>query len=486
MALTKISGTVGPRSSTTPKQSDSERARLLYVEDNDANWEVAQLLLKSSYRLTRARDAKEAVTHLESAGFDLILMDIELGGSDLDGIQLTQLFRGTLPNPPTFASTLKPVDTPIVFVTAYTARYGDNELQAKGGDGVVHKPVDPDELTGAIWKMLSAHRMATIDAQQKQLEAEREAREIQEEALTEIKAAHEKLQEELEARRRVEGALESMKEELAQAGLRLKEAQKLATYGELIASIAHEINTPISTGSTGTELLIDDIDRVETALLSLFGDDPDGQQATTLFKGKFDEVREKTELLTLSYERLRGISEALRMGSRRSSEFLVGFDLNEVIQQSMVLARGRLRVYDVQLRLGELPEISCQPNYLGQVIINLMTNAADAIDQHCEEKKLAAGEQVLRITTTPSEHDGRAGVSLVAEDSGPGVPEAIREKIFQSFFTTKGHGVGTGLGLAISIKIVSEHQGTIEVTQSPELGGARFAIWLPVEQTVIA
>ena len=77
-------------------------------------------------------------------------------------------------------------------------------------------------------------------------------------------------------------------------------------------------------------------------------------------------------------------------------------------------------------------------------------------------------------------------MSLVAEDSGPGVPEAIREKIFQSFFTTKGHGVGTGLGLAISIKIVSEHQGTIEVTQSPELGGARFAIWLPVEQTVIA
>ena len=143
MALTKISGTVGPRSSNSAKQSDSERARLLYVEDNDANWEVAQLLLKGTYRLSRARNAKEAVSHLETSGFDLILMDIELGGSDLDGIQLTQLFRGTLPNPPSFASTLKPVDTPIVFVTAYTARYGDSELQAKGGDGVVHKPVDP-------------------------------------------------------------------------------------------------------------------------------------------------------------------------------------------------------------------------------------------------------------------------------------------------------------------------------------------------------
>ena len=485
MVLTKISGTVGPSSPIASKSTEPDRARLLYVEDNDANWEVAQLLLKGSYQLTRARDAKEAVSHLENSGFDLILMDIELGGSDLDGIQLTQLFRGSLANPPPFAAQLRPVDTPIVFVTAYTARYGDHELQSKGGDGVVHKPVDPDELTGAIWKMLNAHRMATIDAQQKQLEAEREARQIQDKALLEIQAAHEKLQAELTARRKVEGELASMEDELKQAGARLKEAQKLATYGELLASIAHEINTPISTGATGTELLIEDVNNVEEAILSLFGEEEDGQKARALFKGKFDDVREKAELLTLSYDRLKGISEALRMGSRRSSEFLLGFNINQVIEQSMVLARGRLRVYDVRLELGDIPEISCQPNYLGQVIINMMTNAADAIDQHCKDNDLSAGQQVLRIATERSNRDGRVGVCLISEDSGPGVPESIREKIFQSFFTTKGHGVGTGLGLAISIKIVTDHQGTIEVSQSESFGGARFEIWLPATQLPI-
>ena len=114
-----------------------------------------------------------------------------------------------------------------------------------------------------------------------------------------------------------------------------------------------------------------------------------------------------------------------------------------------------------------------------------MTNAADAIDQHCKDNDLSAGQQVLRIATERSNRDGRVGVCLIAEDSGPGVPESIREKIFQSFFTTKGHGVGTGLGLAISIKIVTDHQGTIEVSQSESFGGARFEIWLPATQLPI-
>ena len=133
-------------------------------------------------------------------------------------------------------------------MTAYTARYKDAELEAYGGDAVVHKPVNPDELTAAIWKILNEHRIATIAAQKRQLEAEKHAREIQERAFQEIQLAHEKLSEELRIRQEVEGELASMQAELKEAGLKLKEAQKLATYGELLASIAHEINTPLSGG----------------------------------------------------------------------------------------------------------------------------------------------------------------------------------------------------------------------------------------------
>ena len=69
---------------------------------------------------------------------------------------------------------------------------------------------------------------------------------------------------------------------------------------------------------------------------------------------------------------------------------------------------------------------------------------------------------------------------MTLEDSGPGVPQSIRDKIFESFFTTKPHGVGTGLGLAISAKIIREHDGIFEVSDSSELGGARFRFWLPI------
>ena len=195
-------------------------------------------------------------------------------------------------------------------------------------------------------------------------------------------------------------------------------------------------------------------------------------------------ARENADVVQLSYSKLRDISDALRMGSRKSSGIIPGVNLNEVVEQSMVLAAGRIRVFDPEVILGELPEIACQPNYLGQVIINLFTNAADAMQEHCESKELKLGDQSIRLETRSETFDGKEGVRLTLEDSGPGVPQSIREKIFESFFTTKPHGVGTGLGLAISVKIIKDHHGVIEVGESSTLGGARFSLWLPISQPI--
>ena len=214
MALTKITQPKAQSEPATPSSVIPTRASLIYVEDNDANWDIAQLLLKGSYILTRGRTAGEMVDILGKSTFDIILMDIELAGSELDGIQLTRLLRGRLENIPADFANVKPIDTPIIFVTAYTARYKDAELEAYGGDAVVHKPVNPDELTAAIWKILNEHRIATIAAQKRQLEAEKHAREIQERAFQEIQLAHEKLSEELRIRQEVEGELASMQAEL--------------------------------------------------------------------------------------------------------------------------------------------------------------------------------------------------------------------------------------------------------------------------------
>jgi CheY-like chemotaxis protein len=130
------------------------RELLLYVEDDEENWEVADYRLSSSYDVVRARDAAEACAALrEHAGaLHGILMDIELRGSDLNGIELTELFRGKratreLPN---YTKDLPTVTGPIIFVTAHGARYTDVELMLFGADSVIAKPVDFAALAAAL------------------------------------------------------------------------------------------------------------------------------------------------------------------------------------------------------------------------------------------------------------------------------------------------------------------------------------------------
>ncbi len=126
---------------------------VLYVEDEDDNWEVAQLLLGRQYELTRARNAREAVAALQgSAQFSAILMDIQLSGSFLDGIQITKLLRGTLPQDqrPPYANDFPSSHVPVIFLTAYTARYTEAALVAVGGNAMLTKPIDRDKLVTAL------------------------------------------------------------------------------------------------------------------------------------------------------------------------------------------------------------------------------------------------------------------------------------------------------------------------------------------------
>jgi CheY-like chemotaxis protein len=140
------------------------RELLLYVEDDDDNWRVAQLRLSEGYELLRARNAKEACRLLEVRGPELsaILMDIELRGSDMDGVQLTQLVRGRASRKslPAYTRGVTTLNTPIIFVTAHGAKYGDAQLILAGGDKVISKPIDFGELNVALTQ-LHLSRMAT-------------------------------------------------------------------------------------------------------------------------------------------------------------------------------------------------------------------------------------------------------------------------------------------------------------------------------------
>lgn len=151
---TPLSSRPPPASSRPTLQA---RDRILYVEDEDQNWIVAELRLRRSYDLIRASTDREACAAIIEHGDKLtaILMDIQLRGSTLDGIKLTRLLRGRLDRAdlPAYAQEVPTLDLPVIFVTAYSARYSEAELVAAGGNKLITKPVDFVQLTSAITQL---------------------------------------------------------------------------------------------------------------------------------------------------------------------------------------------------------------------------------------------------------------------------------------------------------------------------------------------
>ncbi len=142
-----------------PKTSRSQKKwRILYVEDEDINWEVTQLALKDHHHIERAKTDFEAFSVLRRNIYDLILMDIQLSGSKLNGIEITRVLKQVDGAPaPSYAQGIDARDTPVVFVTAYTARYTRAELLQAGGNEAAYKPVDFVRLQLVIARLLVKH-----------------------------------------------------------------------------------------------------------------------------------------------------------------------------------------------------------------------------------------------------------------------------------------------------------------------------------------
>lgn len=144
------------------------KSSVLYVEDEQINWELTEMALREHYTLKRAATSREAFSALATNVFDLILMDIQLSGSDLNGIEITQIlkdrFRGT---PPDYTNGIRCPVTPIVFVTAYSARYQRDTLMSMGGADLVTKPINFTSMQLLLSRMLSrqtASRVSTRGA----------------------------------------------------------------------------------------------------------------------------------------------------------------------------------------------------------------------------------------------------------------------------------------------------------------------------------
>jgi CheY-like chemotaxis protein len=129
---------------------------VLYVEDEDVNWELTEAALSGKYTLVRACNAKETFEWLARKQFDVILMDIQLSGSDLDGIEITKILKQKSVSGPAYTRNITAPNTPIVYVTAYSARYNRDELLATGAVEVATKPVSFASLAFILTRILLA------------------------------------------------------------------------------------------------------------------------------------------------------------------------------------------------------------------------------------------------------------------------------------------------------------------------------------------
>ncbi len=259
--------------------------------------------------------------------------------------------------------------------------------------------------------------------------------------------------------------VESLRAELYVYKQQLIEAHQMTTVGQLFASIIHEINTPI-----GSILSNNEVSARSLQILNQMNDkaQADGEplppKATKILKT----LLSLASVDKIACERIIAVVRGLKTFVGGHGSDFVEADLNEIVDNTLKLAHCEFRHrIQVETEFAELPKVKCDPHQLGQVFLNILVNAGHAIE--------TAGKVVVR-----TEQDGEF-VHVTIADNGSGIPEAARDKIFSSGFTTKAAGIGTGLGLAISRDIVVDnHGGTIDF--ETEMGqGTTFHIRIPVD-----
>ncbi len=272
----------------------------------------------------------------------------------------------------------------------------------------------------------------------------------------------------------------------------LLQAEKLRAIGQLAAGIAHEINTPAQYVGDSIQFLLESFESTRSLVakyrqaVDILLTEPGHQQLA-------QELEEAEEAADLAYigEHAPGAFERAADGIARIASIVSAMkefahpdgrakhpaDLNRAIQATLTIARNEYKyVADVETDFGELPPVSCHVGDVNQVILNLVVNAAHAIENLVGN----SGEKGRILVRTI--HQGKF-VRITITDTGAGIPEKIRDRVFDPFFTTKEVGKGTGQGLAIAHSVVVDRHGG-SLTLESEVGkGTTFTILLPIDGT---
>ena len=400
---------------------------LVVAEDNPEMRRFIRMILQKNYRIREAEDGMRALELCRESPPDLILSDVSM--PRMTGFEFCRAVKDD--------PELRLV--PFILITSRAEVQYRIEGFESGADEYVGKPFNVRELEARIRSLITLREM------QRKLKK----------TFDDLREAHEELK-----------ATESQ----------LVQSEKMASLGQLVAGIAHELNNPISFVYANVKVLQEYVEAIQKCMAAYREAGRESARAEELEEvwreNDMEYIMEDVHsLLDGCYEgasRTKQIVQDLRTYSRVEGSSRQVVDLNESMRGTVnILSNGMEEGVSVHLELAELPPVDCHSSQINQVFMNLVTNAVQAVGQ--------SGDVWVRSRLVEPDL-----VEFEVSDNGCGIPADVIGKVFDPFFTTKPVGQGTGLGLSISYSIVEKHGGTLTVSSEPG-EGAQFTIRLPLK-----
>jgi signal transduction histidine kinase len=426
---TLLGATFGARGSKAEVEQPlrlANEGRILLADDNADMRNYVLRLLEPYFEVRAVSDGKAALAAARSDPPDLVLSDVMM--PEMDGGTLVAALRQD------------PI-THTIPVVLLSARAGEEAVVAgleTGADDYLVKPFSARELLGRVRAHLAMSRMRK--------EAENAMRELAETRATLVSELEHKNSE-----------VEAAYHDLQRAQAQLVQSAKMASLGELVAGVAHEINNPLAFALGHLDTVQRCLRRAESRLGAALTEEilPDWRRAS-------DRLQEAQ----VGLDRIRDLVLRLRTFSRLDEGEQKIVSIKESVESVLTILEHRLRErVSVVTDFGQPDQVMCYPSLINQALLNLVTNAADAIAEHG--------------SVTLSTHAEGSDYVIRVADTGSGIPENIRDRVLEPFFTTKPVGEGTGLGLPITYSIAKKHGGDLELHAGPR-GGTVAVLRFPL------
>lgn len=433
--------------------------KILVVDDEVLNLRIVKDLIEKinpKIEVYITNNPEEAYDIIVQKEIDIVFLDIMMPKKS--GIEVLSDIRAN--------SNLN--HTQVIMLTALVDREVFKGCFELGANDYILKPIEFTEFTSRLkGAMLARENYLKLN-----------------EVLTKLKAQYKEV--------------ERLNSTIRENQFQMAQKEKMASIGELAAGVAHEINNPMGFISSNIETLgifFEKIKEVYEIHDTFFEFIETLYSQDLILISELERVKEEQKKRKLAYvmkelekiieDSLKGVERVTKIVTSLKSFARTGFedeikpnDINEVLEEVLMIVKNEAKyVCEIVKDFEDVPLVTFEKGQIGQVAMNIIINGIHAIKEKKESEESIVG--IIKIRTY-SEDERYVCVSI--EDDGPGIPDEIKSRILEPFFTTKEVGKGTGLGLSISYDIVTKkHRGILAIKDS-ELGGARFEIKLPLRR----